>query len=1092
MKSVIRVAALLSLMSGALTPGAQSQQILINELYNSSGGDEWIELLTVQDSLDLRGWSLRDFSSGGAAQNPLIFTTSSLWAGLRAGTIILVARPENTSITEDTDPSDYLLVVKTGNPLYFSGTPFSLAGTSDAVQIRNAATIHVAGVSWGTGNAASLPAPHVHFTAASTSGTAISFDGDSVSQSVNPASWTENNATKTPGEGNSPANAAWIGRLRVRADGSGTASVLPDSLTGGETVSVKVTFRQDTSFAITGLRIIMPAAFGWSQSSGDVSYTTMAASLSVNGDTVSFDAPVFSADSTVVTLAAVTAPDSTAFYPIRVESRVGAFAPVSPVPRIAVFGTPTAIGNVKLNDANGVPLRIGDLVSIRGIVTVGGEFGGPSYLQDNSGGIAVFGLSSAAAVGDEVVISGLLSPFNGLSEIVSPRLHAILSSGNTVEPIVVTCAQAFGDGMGGVEQYEGMLVRLNAVTVTDTSNTPVATWGVSGSGTNFRLHDASGTLDCRIDNNVTIANTVAPAGPFDVIGVVSQFRTATPFIGGYQLMPRSQTDIIASGPIISTFPVESTILPARLGISWETLHPGTSYIRYGTTPALASGVAGNDSMLTTHTVLLSGLTPATVYYLRAFSVAGTDTSAASLLIASTASPAQTTGTVNVYFNKSVFTPIANPIPAAGNQDLPARLITRMNNAHRSIDAALYSLSGTPGDNIAAALLAAKQRGVTVRVICEADNRNSNALSSLANGGVPLIDDRFDQSNAGAGLMHNKFFVIDRGGGAPDSVWVWTGSWNPTFPGTYDDYQNAIEFQDAALAGAYTLEFEEMWGSATESPVAAASRFGARKTDNTPHRFIIGGRHVECYFSPSDRTTSHIAAAIGAARHSVAVGTMTLTRTDLAARLVVARAAGQKVRIILDNNTDTGSQFASMQSQGLDIHLKTGAGLFHHKYMIADAENPAWEAVTVTGSHNWSSAAENSNNENTVLVHDAGVANQYLQEFAARYYQFGGIDSISTGVPGVDDTRPRAFSLAQNYPNPFNPSTVITYQLAAPEVVTLTVVDILGREVDRLVDAHQQAGTYSLRFDARRLASGVYFCHLAAGPFRAIRKMMLLR
>ncbi len=1091
MKSLIRAAALLAIL---FTPRALSQQVIINELYNSSGNDEWIELLTVQDSLDLRGWSIRDFSAAGAAQNPLFFTTNSLWAGLRAGTIIVVARPENTTLAEDTDPSDGLLVVKTGNPLYFSGTVFSLAGSSDAVQIRNSATTHVSGVSWGTGNAASLPAPKVHFTGASTSGTAISFDGDSVSQSVDPAHWTENNAAKSPGTGNSPANAAWIGRLRVRADGSGSASVLPDSLTGGVTVSMKVTFRRDTSFSITGLRVIIPAGFGWSRSAGDVSSTNMTASLSVNGDTVLFDAPVFSADSTLITLAAVTAPESTAFYPIRVESRSGSFAPVAPVPRIAVFGTPTAIGNVKPNDVNGVPLRSGDLVTIRGIVTVGGEFGGPSYLQDNSGGIAVFGsaLSSAAAVGDEVVVSGVVSPFNGLSELTAPLLHTILSSGNIVDPVVVTCAQASGDGAGGVEQYEGMLIRLNAVTVTDTSNNPVATWAVAGSGTNFRLHDAGGTLDCRIDNNVSIANTVAPSGAFDVVGVLSQFRTALPFIGGYQLMPRAQADIIASGPIIATFPFESTILPASLGISWSTLHPGTSFIRYGTTPALESGVAGNDSLVTAHSVVLSGLAPATVYYLRAFSVAGTDTSAASILIASTASPAQTTGVINVYFNKNVNTAIAKPVPAAGNQDLPARLIARINGAHRSIDAALYSLSGTPGDNIAAALLAAKQRGVAVRVICEADNRNSNALSSLANGGIPLIDDTFDRANAGAGLMHNKFMVIDGRGGAPDSVWVWTGSWNPTFPGTYDDYQNAIEFQDAALAGAYTLEFGEMWGSTTDSPLAAASRFGARKSDNTPHRFIIGGRNVECYFSPSDRTTSYIAAAIGAARHSVAVGTMTLTRSDLAARLVAARTAGQKVRIILDNSTDAGSQYGSLLAQGLDIHLKTGPGLFHHKYMIADAENAAWDAVTVTGSHNWSNAAENSNNENTVLIHDGSVANQYLQEFAARYYQFGGIDSITTGAATGDDPLPHAFSLAQNYPNPFNPSTLITYQLPSAGHVTLTVFDILGREVARLVDAWQLAGTYSLRFDAAGRASGVYFCRLDAGPYRALRKMMLLR
>ena len=50
--------------------------------------DEWIELLVVQDSLDIRNWDLRDFSSSGSAQQPLVFSNNSLWSNLRKGTII--------------------------------------------------------------------------------------------------------------------------------------------------------------------------------------------------------------------------------------------------------------------------------------------------------------------------------------------------------------------------------------------------------------------------------------------------------------------------------------------------------------------------------------------------------------------------------------------------------------------------------------------------------------------------------------------------------------------------------------------------------------------------------------------------------------------------------------------------------------------------------------------------------------------------------------------------------------------------------------------------------------------------------------------
>jgi phosphatidylserine/phosphatidylglycerophosphate/cardiolipin synthase-like enzyme len=330
-------------------------------------------------------------------------------------------------------------------------------------------------------------------------------------------------------------------------------------------------------------------------------------------------------------------------------------------------------------------------------------------------------------------------------------------------------------------------------------------------------------------------------------------------------------------------------------------------------------------------------------------------------------------------------------------------------------------------------------------------------------------------------MHNKFFVIDGRGGAPDSAWVVTGSWNPTQPGTADDYQNVVEIQDPALANAYTMEFNEMWGSSTQVPNASLSRFGARKTDNTPHRFVIGGKNIECYFSPSDHASSHIASAINAAQHSVGFALLTLTRTDISGPILAQKNAGKKVRGLLDNGTDQGSQYTYLLSNGVDIHLKTGPGLLHHKYGIIDAEDPHWNSVTITGSHNWTSSAENSNNENMLIIRDGNITNQFLQEFAARYYQFGGTDSISVGVAQGDDHIPSGFSLSQNYPNPFNPTTTISFSIPQSSFVILKVYDILGRETATLVNAPEKQGSYAVRFGGAGLASGVYFYRLTAVP-----------
>lgn len=110
------------------------------------------------------------------------------------------------------------------------------------------------------------------------------------------------------------------------------------------------------------------------------------------------------------------------------------------------------------------------------------------------------------------------------------------------------------------------------------------------------------------------------------------------------------------------------------------------------------------------------------------------------------------------------------------------------------------------------------------------------------------------------------------------------------------------------------------------------------------------------------------------------------------------------------------------------------------------------------------------------------------------WAFAVVRFVSSGVTGVRKANsfPETFALYQNYPNPFNPTTAIGYQLSATSQVTLKVYDILGREVATLVDEKQNAGSYSVKFDGSRLASGVYFYRLSAGGFADVKKLVLLK
>jgi S-formylglutathione hydrolase FrmB len=111
------------------------------------------------------------------------------------------------------------------------------------------------------------------------------------------------------------------------------------------------------------------------------------------------------------------------------------------------------------------------------------------------------------------------------------------------------------------------------------------------------------------------------------------------------------------------------------------------------------------------------------------------------------------------------------------------------------------------------------------------------------------------------------------------------------------------------------------------------------------------------------------------------------------------------------------------------------------------------------------------------------------------------DALVTGVEqGNKAELPSAFSLSQNYPNPFNPCTTIRYKLPEAAHVTLTVYDLLGRDVKVLMNEKKPLGAYELKFDATDLASGVYFYRMhirpangsQAGDYVETKKLILLR
>jgi hypothetical protein len=133
--------------------------------------------------------------------------------------------------------------------------------------------------------------------------------------------------------------------------------------------------------------------------------------------------------------------------------------------------------------------------------------------------------------------------------------------------------------------------------------------------------------------------------------------------------------------------------------------------------------------------------------------------------------------------------------------------------------------------------------------------------------------------------------------------------------------------------------------------------------------------------------------------------------------------------------------------------------------------------------------------------NAGITSSATPILKAGERIYAGLSGSSNGgvwirqVPmGITNTGETAseFSLSQNYPNPFNPVTNIEFQIANFGFIYLTVFDVQGKEITKLVNQNLSAGTYKVQWDASNYPSGVYFYTLKSGEVSYIRKMVLIK
>ncbi len=701
-------------------------------------------------------------------------------------------------------------------------------------------------------------------------------------------------------------------------------------------------------------------------------------------------------------------------------------------------------------------LGVGNTVTVTGIVTADSTLypgsGVTIYFQDNTAGLSAFNpgtLLSGVRQGDSIEITGELSQFNQLLQISPVNSVNILSSNNALPaPISVTLSN------GWVQQYECMLVEVSGVTVSGT--------GTFSGNTNYNITDGSNTREIRINNRTPLVGTPIPGSLVNITGIMSRF------IGTYQLLPRYTTDINqGAGPQIISDIEQSNIATTSFDLSFETQDPGTTIFYYGTNALMNQPPVVNANLTTSHSETLSGLQPGRIYFAQAASVdAQGDTSLSPMRVFATQS--LSSGDMKAFFITEPDTSVARFGNAVyTGSSIIDTLIAYVDNAQSTIDIAIYNWNNNGIPDLGTALNNAANRGVRVRFITDAQTATlgMNTLSSS----IPTL-----QSPVGAayGIMHNKFVVIDAESTDPNRPIVWTGSTNWTVGQLTTDPNNTVVIQDQSLARAFQLEFQEMWGSSGSLPNSMNSRFGPDKSDNTPHLFNINGIRVELYFSPTDNVEANIIRALESADQDLQVATMLMTRTTLANALADKHNDGVYTAAILNDNTTTGSQPAwnilSSELPSSRLFLNNQNYIMHHKYAIVDQSAPQSDPLVVTGSHNWSNAANQRNDENTIIIYDEVMANLFFQDWVKIFRDNGGTDI--SNLSGEDF----GISISPNvlYPNPTSGNATLDF--TAYNSASMQVYDLQGR----ILYAHQPGkGVQSIEVPTAHLPAGMYLVRL---------------
>jgi len=302
-------------------------------------------------------------------------------------------------------------------------------------------------------------------------------------------------------------------------------------------------------------------------------------------------------------------------------------------------------------------------------------------------------------------------------------------------------------------------------------------------------------------------------------------------------------------------------------------------------------------------------------------------------------------------------------PDVAENHIENDLIAFINEATSTIHIASFEFNL---DDVALALIAAYQRGVEVEWVTD-DESGIQADTEEGHGQFAMMEDAgivVKDDHRGA-LMHNKFWIFD------DAI-VWTGSTNITVNGTLHNNNNVIVLYSKAVADIYEREFQEMW---------ADDEFGPTSPSTVDQQdVVIDGSNVSIRFGPEDEVAAYLADLLSTAQTQIRFMAFSFTHDDMGGTILARAQSGVDVAGIFEQRgSETQfSELPAMYCAGLPVRQDGNPQTFHHKVLIIDGH------IVVTGSFNFSANADESNDENVVVVDNADIAALYLEEFDRRW------------------------------------------------------------------------------------------------------------